>query len=422
MRISVPAAALLLGSSLALAPLTVPTASAVPNGDQCAGLGVANLYGEFIEGDDSHSPDAEGAVAVGGNFSGTFTVGNELTAAQIDRLPGKNAFVVAGNVSGNVQVMKGNGVYGGTLTGKLEAHQGKIAKGPSPIDFAAEFAKLRAASTQLAAAPANGKAVTDGNALRLTGTDQKLNHFVVPAEQLEKAKEVHLTVPAGAVTVVTVTGGSYDQAKAGTTGFLLNGVLDDKLQSVAGGAVREKLLWNFPTATQVVKNSGNAWPGSVLAPNAHFDLGKGGPVNGSVIAKSLVGTGGAETHHYPFTGCLPVTPSASPSPSTPGTGPSPSASTSVSPSASPSPSTPGTGSSPQPSGSGTPSAGGSGTPSGSATTPGGTAPSASPSSPGGGLAFTGASGLLPLTIGGVVIVGAGAAVVVATRRRKGRRA
>ncbi|MFC9330218.1 choice-of-anchor A family protein [Kitasatospora sp. NPDC057015] len=429
MRISVPAVALALGGSLALGAFLAPASQAAPAGQQCQSLGVANLYGEFVEGDDTHTPDAEGAVAIGGNadFTGGFTVGQELTPAQVAALPGGNALVVAGNITGtNTQVMKGNGSYAGTLTGVLDAHQGKIAKGPSPIDFAAEFTKLRAASAALAAAPATAgaKVETDGTRLTLTGTDASVNSFTVPAATLQAAKEVYVHVPAGASTIVNVTGAGYDMAAAGTTGFFLwdadtkGYVLDDKLQSASGGAVRAKLLWNFPTATKVVKNSAAAWAGSVLAPNAAFDLGSGGPVNGSVIAKSLTGKGGAETHHYPFTGCLPAEVPPVVVPTTPGV-PAPGTSAPTTPGASTPAITPATtpGGTPKPS----PSASGS-APAVPGVVP---SPSASPSatpSTGGGLALTGAGGALPIAIGGVVVLAAGGAIVVASRRRAAGRA
>ncbi|MFJ2190979.1 choice-of-anchor A family protein [Kitasatospora sp. NPDC087861] len=449
MRISTSAAALAVGGSLALAGLIAPAAHAADSGQECRSLGVANLYGEFIEGDDTHTPDAEGAVAVGGNayFGGGFSVGQELTAAEVDALPGKNALVVAGKLNGgNTQVMKGNGVYGSKADGAVvQAHRGTVAQGASPIDFKAEFAKLRAASTALAAAPqtAGAGAQAEGAKLTFTGGDAKYNSFTVDAAKLQGAKDVYLKVPAGSVTVVNVTGGSYDMAAAGTTGFHLwdegkaSFVLDDKNQSAAGGTVRAKLLWNFPTATKVVKNSAAAWAGTVLAPNAAFDLGSGGPVNGSVIAASLTGKGGAETHHYPFAGCLPGvvvptpsatptvppvvpsgTPSASITPTTPGTpGASATPGTSASPSATPSASgsgKPGTGASASPSATGS-----AGVPAASA------APSASPSAQanaGGNLAHTGSGPVVPLAIGGAVVLAAGGAIVVATRRRAARKA
>ncbi|CAM5335629.1 hypothetical protein SAVIM338S_00986 [Streptomyces avidinii] len=430
-----------IGGSLALTALgalaAAPAASAtpVPGPAGCAtALGVAGLYGEFVEGDDRHTPDAEGAVAVGGNadFRGGFTVGQELTAEQVKALPGGNALVVAGDVSGSVRVMKGNGTYGGALSGTAEAHHGTVAKAPSPIDFAAEFRALRTASGILAAAPQSASAQwrLDGSNLRLTGTDARFNGFSVPAAELAKAKEIRIRVPAGAVTVVNVKGASYDQAKAGTTGFFLwdeaagREVLDDEQSSAADGGIRAKLLWNFPEAATVVKNSGNAWPGSVLAPEAAFDLGSGGPVNGSVIAKSLTGAGGAETHHHPFTGCLPGVPVPVVNPPAPGTHPSAPAPAPGEPGgpAAPEPGTPGAAVSPSGSGPATGTGGASGTSSTSGTSgtsgSGGSGGSGGTGGSGGGLALTGAGLTVPLAIGGAVVLAAGTGMVLVARRRR----
>ncbi|MFB7473714.1 choice-of-anchor A family protein [Kitasatospora sp. NPDC056184] len=452
MRISVPAAALALGGSLVLAGLVAPAAAHAADPNQCLSLGVANLYGEFVEGDDTHTPDAEGAVAVGGNadFTGGFSVGQELTPDQVKALPGGNALVVAGKLSGgNTQVMKGNGVYGSkSAADVIQAHQGAVGQGSSPIDFAAEFAKARAVATTLAGLPQTAGATVEakGKELHLTSGDAKFNSFTVSAATLQGATDIFVKVPAGAVTVVTVTGSSYDQAAAKTTGFHLwdEGkkayVLDDKLQSAHGGAVRSKLLWNFPTATKVVKSSTAAWSGTVLAPNAAFDLGSAAPVNGSVIVKSLTGKGGAETHHYPFTGCLPTTTPPTTPPTTPATTP-PVVVPSTTPSASTTPSTPGgtgtpstpatpgtPGASVTPGGSGSPSAPGSAKPSagasaspsasGAAAAPGASASPSAEADAGGGLAHTGSGPVVPLAIGGAVVIAAGGALVVVARRRK----
>ncbi|GAA2100242.1 hypothetical protein GCM10009759_32870 [Kitasatospora saccharophila] len=438
MRKSISAAAVALGGSLALAALVVPTAAtaAPTTGSTCFDLGVAGKYGEFIEGNDTHSPDAEGAVAVGGDadFSGGFTVGNELASAEVAALPGGRSLVVGGDlitskivdgklVKGLTKTMKGTGVYAGSKIG--EGNLEGVSKGASPIDFAKEFANLRNVSAALAkttgSAPVPNK--EDGAQLDFVGTDADQNVFTVDAAVLQGYREIRINVPVGSTTIINVTGGSYDQNKNPTTGFMIWDhakkayVLDDKLQSADGGAERAKLLWNFPTATSVTKRSGNAWPGSVLAPNAAFDLGTGGPVNGSVWAKSLTGSGGAETHHFPFTGCLPgtTTPSESPKPSESATTPG----GTESPAPSGSATAPGGGESSTPGGSESPKPGGSAgaTPSPSASHTGSTGGGSNGNS-GGGLAFTGADGILPLTIGGLVILGAGGGIVYAARRKK----
>ncbi|OKJ70583.1 choice-of-anchor A family protein [Streptomyces sp. CB02460] len=416
MRIPTSAALAALGGALVLGLTVAPAAQAAPASADCTtdAFGIAGRYGEFVLGDDVHSPDAEGAVAVGGNadFKGGFSVGNELTAAQVDALPGRASLVVRGdllNGGSATVVMKGNAVVGGEVKDRaVELHNGTFTKKADLIDFDGEFAKLRSYSEALAkeSATSGATASLDGNRLTLTGTDTGRNVFSVEASQLEKAKEVFVKVPAGATTIVNVTGQTYDMQTAGTTGFFLSGgqdfVLDDKTQSAEDGAVRAKLLWNFPNATKVVKNSQAAWPGSVLAPYAHLELGNAAPVNGSVWVASLHGSGGAETHHFPFTGCLPEVP-GTPKPST-----TPSGTPSTTPPATATPSPSAT-----PSGTATPSA----TPSGT-TTPGAAVPSPSPSQPEGDLATTGSGNMVPITVGGAVVVAAGAGLVVMARRRK----
>ncbi|MFE4588655.1 choice-of-anchor A family protein [Streptomyces laurentii] len=425
MRISVTAAAAsaAFGGALVLGLTAVPAAQAVPAADPAGcttdAFGIAGKYGEFVLGDNAHTPDAEGAVAVGGNadFRGGFSVANELTAAEVDALPGRASLVVRGELlNGNsvTAVMKGNAVVGGGVSDRaLEMHSGTFSKNAGLIDFDAEFGKLRAYSAALAKQPASdGTEVTpSGSKLTLEGGNTTRNVFKVTADQLEKAKGIYLKVPAGATAIVNVSGTTYDMAKAGTTGFFLSGgqdyVLDDKLQSASDGKVRARLLWNFPEATTVTKSSKAAWPGSVLAPKAHLELGTGAPVNGSVWVASLHGSGGAETHHFPFTGCLPeigetpppTTPSSTPTPTTP-------------PPTTATPSAPVT-----PSASDTPSASTS-----SPAVPGTPAPADStpPGKKDGDLASTGSSGTVPLVIGTIVVLAAGAGLVIAARRRSGR--
>ncbi|MFD8701898.1 choice-of-anchor A family protein [Kitasatospora sp. NPDC059648] len=171
---------------------------------------------------------------------------------------------------------------------------------------------------------------------------------------------------------------------------------------------RKSADWSTP-----LSNSAAAWAGTVLAPNAAFDLGSGGPVNGSVVAASLTGKGGAETHHCPFTGCLlgitVPTPTPTATATVPPVVPSGSPTAPVTPSASTSPSgsptAPATGK-PSPSGSAGPSA-----------VPGASAGPSAQANAGGNLAHTGSGPVLPLAIGGAVVLTAGGGIVVAARRR-----
>ncbi|MCY0954465.1 choice-of-anchor A family protein [Streptomyces sp. H27-S2] len=467
-RASLATAATIAGllGALASGPPASAAPSAAPAADRATGpaavreqavsaaagcadvLGIAGRYGEFTAGDNRRGPGgrgAAGAVAVGGDagFPGGSTVGRDLGAAEARALPGGNALIVAGDVTGGVRVLHGNGVHGGTLTGRAEAPAGTMTEGPSPVDFAAEFATLRRVSAGLAEAGRSSAAQwrtlgpmglagaerptgSTGSSLRFTGTDVRYNTFVVPAAELEKAAEIRLAVPVGATTVITVEGAGYRQGAAGATRFLLwdegegREVTEGTSASAAGGVIRSKLLWNLPGATRVVKDGAAAWPGSILAPDADVDLGAGdGPVNGSVIARSLTGAGGAGTRHLPFSGCLPRVPApvepGAAAPGTPdpagtgtGTGPPPADPPSVPPSEA------------APGGSAAPGRAPTATPDGSA------APSASagPRIEGqgggpGGLARTGGGVVtVELAVGGGAVLATGTAMVLVARRRR----
>ncbi|WP_438297519.1 choice-of-anchor A family protein [Streptomyces sp. HUAS TT7] len=326
MRTSAALATVGVVASLVLAPATSATAA-----PQCGTnpLGTAGKYAEFVEGDATRYSDSEGAVAVGGDAhfgdSATgqgFTVGAKLSGADLGALPNHNSLVVGGTLSANQVVMaKGSGVYGElrrTNRPGSFAIDGPHTEGTAPVDFKREFATLRANSTAWAALKANATATRPANnkALLLTGTDAQRNVFTIDAADLQQADRISLKVPAGSTTLVNVLGGSYDMAAASLSGVEIwdpaskKFVLDDYAAgSAAFKTLRSKLLWNFPQATSLLKNSAS-WPGTILAPDAAVQLGnaKTGPghVNGAVIAKKLSSVPGAETHQMAFSGCLPA--------------------------------------------------------------------------------------------------------------------
>lgn len=402
-------------------------------------LGAAGGYAEFVEGDSTRYSDSEGAVAVGGNArfgdpatGQGFSIGGKLTAADLGKLAG-HSMVVGGTLYANQVVLaKGSGRYGELKqTGGQFAVDGEHGKGASPLDFTAEFATLRDRSAGWAAAEANGSVSRsdDAGTLLLTGEDEKVNVFAVDAADLQKASNVMIKVPAGATTLVNVIGRAYDSGASSFYGVYLwdpktsSYVLDD----YAAGSdqfkvIRSRLLWNFPTAASVVKNHAS-WPGTILAPNAHVELGRKagsggavapGHVNGSVIAKKLTSVPGAETHRMAFSGCLPG-PTGPGKPITPPHSPDPIAT--------PLPALPG----PQdPTAPAQPSPAASASKEPSASSTSGTAPSAAPGSgdpsqgPGahGSLASTGGGMSPALVTAGVASVAAGGALVAGTLRRR----
>lgn len=69
------------------------------------------------------------------------------------------------------------------------------------------------------------------------------------------------------------------------------------------------VLWNYPDAGPLTITGQDRVTGSILAPAADLTLRNNGPVEGQVVARTLVkpdGTG--EIHHYPLLGCTPDVP------------------------------------------------------------------------------------------------------------------
>ncbi|CAM5530693.1 choice-of-anchor A family protein [Streptomyces narbonensis] len=462
MRTTAAVAAVLAVTGTALA--WTLAASATP-ATSCATnpLGANGLFAEFVKGSVRHS-DSEGAVAVGGDATfgdpkqpSGFSIGHKFTGADLAKLPGGHSLVVGGTLYANQVVLDNGTGIAGKVVDRSTPGQGfgvdgdKVEEGAtpaSPIDFAKEFADLRALSTAWAGITPGGTVAGDKDAqgLFLTGTDAKLNVFAVDAADLEKVRAITLKVPAGSSTLVNVLGASYDMNKSATYGVYYQGadgtapVIDDYvLASEDFRQIRSKLLWNFPQAESVKKNY-TSWPGTILAPNAKVEMGGAnigpGHVNGSVVAEELVTVPGAETHQMNFAGCLPKettpgpvvtpeppapteTPVPTP-PATPEPTPSEGGGTPTAPATPGASQTPGTSASPS-TPAGTPEAPGTaatpGTPGEATTAPASTpAPSATPE---GDLATTG-SAIGPGTIGAAVaavLVGGGFLAFAKRRRR-----
>ena len=164
--------------------------------------------------------------------------------------------------------------------------------------------------------------------LDMVGIAPGLNVFSVTSAQLNAATFIKIKVPQGATILVNVSGAAIDmnQGSLGTVSIwdpvtrqyivdnhFINGL---PVPSTAWLTLRQSLLWNFSTATSILKNS-VSWPGTILAPLAHFQFGQGsvgpGHIDGSLIANSVDGVVGAETHDMAFVGgCLPEAPSPTP--------------------------------------------------------------------------------------------------------------
>ncbi|MFD3944858.1 choice-of-anchor A family protein [Streptomyces sp. NPDC058579] len=394
---------------------------------------MASAFAEFIEGSSRRVADTEGAVAIGGEATlgdparkEGFSLGSQLGESDLNSLPGGYSLVVGGKLKAHqVVIERGMAVYRALeeVPGGSFAINGPHMAGASPVDFGKEFSTLRSRSAAWGALTPNGtveeRAPGEPATFFFEG-DQKVNIFKVSASTLEKARTIKIKVPAGATTLITVTGTTYDMNRHATYGVHLwdhtagRYVLDDyQAGSPAFKDVRSKLLWNFPQATEVQKNYAS-WPGTILAPRAAASLGRKsatgevgpGHVNGSVIARSMTSVSGAETHHMPFRGCLPSEGEEPPNPTDPPTDPP----------VNPAPSEPGK---PTPGTSTPPPGKTSPTPTPQLVRGEGPTPSASPA-PEGDLASTGSDSLALYAGIALVLVAAGTLTVVRAMKRRGQ--
>ncbi|MGW4695622.1 choice-of-anchor A family protein, partial [Kitasatospora cineracea] len=362
-----------------------------------------------------------GVVGVGSmvtppNASDHVTVGGSVAMDASQANPSK---LFIGGTDFFVQPPKarwGNLKYGTTLTGSYDiTPDGQAIRDPAAIDeFRGLTPVIEGHSACMAQQTATGTVVDDGTTVTFTGDGtsarQVFNYGQNIGTDGGRRAIVFAGVPAGATVIVNMTGSDVTVNTSSGTGQA-----GDQLTEL-----RPNLMWNFPTATNVVVEGDAQWQGSIMAGNPGSTTTLSNPgTNGRVyLAGNLLqqGSSGTEIHNYPFNGDLPdCSESPSPSPSTsesPSPSPSPSESTSPSPSPSastsesPSPS-PSTSESPSPS----PSSSGSTSPapSPSGSTPQPTGSGSTPAGP--PLPNTGGDSLVaPAAGAAAVLLGLGGAV------------
>lgn len=222
---------------------------------------------------DVFNSDVEGRVAVGDDATiKSYGIGDKLTnsiGTRDDLIVGHDLAFQYG------QVFNGNIVYGnaGSLTG-VGTPNGSTRQQANVLDFAALSVDLMAKSSTWGAEAPNGLTSERFDNLYLRGTHPTLDIFTLTPEQLDGAKSIKIKVPATATVLINVPG---DAATIKDLGLLLK------------GAASERILWNFPDATEV-NVSGVGLEGSFLAPNAQFNFNNG-QIKGTVIADTFAGNG-----------------------------------------------------------------------------------------------------------------------------------
>lgn len=304
---TVAASALALGATAPAAHATAPPAVCTAS----PALGAAQGWTEFVAGDGQRGSESEGSIAYGGSLNASgMTVGTRLTAAA--DVP----TLIVGGTAQSFNLQRGS-AYVGNLTGYINYNGGGRRLTTSPLDVAGAFPDLRARSTAWAAAPATatarviesgteGTIALGGQVLLLRGTDAKRNVFSVTPAQLRNIRATLIDVPAGSTTLINVSGRAVQID--GETRYRVGNDYRQADDSPVADAVR-RTVWNLATAETVTLNSGSAFGGTVLAPNAAVGALSIGHSNGQIVAASF--RSNFETHQYllPGDACLPpVTP------------------------------------------------------------------------------------------------------------------
>lgn len=285
-------------------------------------LGAAAGYNVFVFSDfTEYNTDAQGTMAVGGNFNpangGSFTIagtqsnaagtydlvvggnftmtGNSMGGGDIyvggnmtwnDPTLPHNAYV-AGNFSNNSWGSTGGSVYyegSYSSTGTLSHQQVASGSIAAPINFVTAATSLDSLSTSLAADSSNGTVSQSYSTWTLTGSDANLNVFNLTSGTYSGAT-INITAPAGSTVIVNVPG-TADSFNSGSIN--LTGVTDSNV------------IFNFSQATSLSIGS-IAFDGTILAPLANF-TGNWGQLNGELIANSAAGT--TQINNDPFSGYL----------------------------------------------------------------------------------------------------------------------
>ena len=285
------------------------TTDSEANGDDADDI--STNYDEEENGDDGQSEDAD-FTDVDSDTDEDDEAETELrseagTTAFLGKAAEYNVFVennftvngadCPGNfaVGGNVTVPESYSAYktvvGGTILGGsfLNGYTTADAEG---IDFAVEFANLRATSAKLAAMVPNGY-VTNGDwgaEMKFVGTNDDINVFTMSVSEYNSILansygqlKFTFDVPAGSVAIVNITGEGYLNMAVNCGTYYAG-------QAVSNGTANNaNILFNVPDAYGV---SIGTSMGNLLAPNADVtstDMGGHPHFEGQLICKNYEG-------------------------------------------------------------------------------------------------------------------------------------
>ncbi|MCQ4214590.1 choice-of-anchor A family protein, partial [Streptomyces longispororuber] len=265
------------------------------NYDQDKDAGVSQIYNVGVAGVGSRVPPDDGTDFL--------TAGGNVTVDAGERLVVEDA-----SASGRVR-------YGGTLTGTIETQR------VADPDAAAPYTALRQQLTDASQCYAyvdgarrtpTGTAVNDGSTTVFTGDGTSpIQIFDVDFDMVSttggQAGFRFDGIPAGATVLVNVYGDAREI---------------NSYEAMLPADLRDRLLWNFPDATDVTLSGTTQFSGSALIGNPASTTtvtmsgfnGRFYSAGSLTHASATGGGGGQEFHAYPFVGDLPTCDDASPTP------------------------------------------------------------------------------------------------------------
>jgi choice-of-anchor A domain-containing protein len=188
-----------------------------------------------------------------------------------------DVLIVGGDVNySGGSVKNGNVVYGGTAIALPSIPNGTARQEANPLS-SSTAAWVNSVSTVWASQclPSNPSCNVSlaGTTLTFNGTDPMRNVFKVSGADLATAKTLKISAPAGSIVIINIDG-IADKLVASTISL--------------SGTDSLRVVFNFYQATSLAVNSGTV-PGTIWAPLAAVTV-SGGPINGSLLAKSLQAT------------------------------------------------------------------------------------------------------------------------------------
>ncbi|GGY05494.1 hypothetical protein GCM10011289_05230 [Paludibacterium paludis] len=265
--------------ALGLLPFALPAHAALID------LGKAGQFGLFAFGNASvANSDVENAVAVGGNLA--ISGGYSINAKHHD--VGGYALVVGRDVN---WPQGGGSISGTSYAGGnwyAPSYLAKPATGASPVDFAAEKARLSLLSSDLSRVKTSAVTTQQWGGLNITGSNSQVEFINLSASQLSGANAMRLVSGfSGDATLVFNISGKSASLSNFDSSSLFN-------------SYQGRALFNFYEAESITIN-GTSPHASILAPLATLS-GQNGHIQGNVIVNNFTGGtwGSLQVNDNPF--------------------------------------------------------------------------------------------------------------------------